>query len=135
MSFLIAPRNTGFTVTAVSVSMASQAVTPVRQTRSAVSLAPRLDTLSLLGSALAANDAPLFPVDTEPDPGTSRSRAVRHSDLYYTRLTIHRYASYLTVPLFAAEYVVGQQLYNNGGDGATGGSTPPWQRGSPGCSP
>lgn len=115
--------------------MASQAATPIRQTLPAFSLSPRLDNLSLLGSALAANDALLFPVDTEPDPGTSRTRAVRNSDLYYTRLTIHRYASYLTVSLFAAEYVVGQQRYNNGDDGATGGSTPPWQRGSPGCSP
>ena len=35
---------------------------------------------------------------------------VEYSDGYFTRLTIHRWASYLTVPLFAAQYVVGSKL-------------------------
>jgi hypothetical protein len=51
---------------------------------------------------------------------TRRRRAAQHSDLYYTRLTIHRWASYATIPLFVAQYVVGQDLYDgddgNGGD-------------------
>jgi hypothetical protein len=47
---------------------------------------------------------------------TRRRRAAQHSDLYYTRLTIHRWASYATIPLFVAQYVVGQDLYD-GDDG------------------
>jgi hypothetical protein len=47
---------------------------------------------------------------------TRRRRAAQHSDLYYTRLAIHRWASYATIPLFVAQYVVGQQLYD-GDDG------------------
>lgn len=45
-----------------------------------------------------------------------RRRAVEHSDLYYTRLAIHRYSSYALLPLFVGEYVVGQRLYDRGDD-------------------
>jgi len=47
---------------------------------------------------------------------TGRRRAVEHSDAYYTRLTIHRWASWATVPLFAAQYAAGQQLLDKGDD-------------------
>ena len=39
-----------------------------------------------------------------------RPRAVEYSDAYFTRLTIHRYASYAELPLFAAEYILGEKL-------------------------
>jgi hypothetical protein len=39
--------------------------------------------------------------------------AIEHSDAYYTRAKLHRYASYATLPLFAAELALGQSLYNN----------------------
>ncbi len=39
--------------------------------------------------------------------------AVEHSDAYQTRAKIHKYASFATLPLFAAEYALGQSLYNN----------------------
>ncbi len=39
-----------------------------------------------------------------------RQRAVEYSDWYYRRLTIHRIGSYVEFPLFAAEYLVGQNL-------------------------
>jgi hypothetical protein len=52
-----------------------------------------------------------FPtIDTVP---ARRPLAVEHSQGYYTRLSIHRYASYATIPLFAAEYFVGQKLFND----------------------
>jgi hypothetical protein len=35
-----------------------------------------------------------------------------YSEAYYRRLAIHRGASYLMLPLFAAQYVAGQQLYD-----------------------
>lgn len=40
---------------------------------------------------------------------------VEYSDAYLTRLTIHRWASYLTLPLFVSEYVVGRRLQNGHG--------------------
>jgi hypothetical protein len=59
--------------------------------------------------------APLaFPVDTTP---RRRRKAIDISDAYATRLKIHQIASYTTLPLFAAQAIVGQQLYvseNNG---------------------
>ncbi len=43
-----------------------------------------------------------------------RARAVRHSDLYYTRLKIHRVGAIVMVPLAVAQYFVGTNLYRNG---------------------
>lgn len=41
-----------------------------------------------------------------------RRHAVEYSDWYYKRLTIHKVASYTTIPLFVTEYVLGDKLYN-----------------------
>jgi hypothetical protein len=42
--------------------------------------------------------------------GTPRPTAFVYSDAYRTRLKIHRYASFATLPLFAAQAFVGQSL-------------------------
>ncbi len=42
--------------------------------------------------------------------GRQRPRAIEYSDWYNRRLTIHRWASYATVPLFVAQYLAGQEL-------------------------
>jgi hypothetical protein len=47
---------------------------------------------------------------------TGRKRAVEHSDFYYKRLAVHRYASYATLPLFVTEYFLGQSLFNHPGE-------------------
>jgi hypothetical protein len=39
--------------------------------------------------------------------------AIQHSDAYLTRAKIHRYASFASIPLFAAEVYLGQSLYNS----------------------
>lgn len=39
-----------------------------------------------------------------------RPRAIEYSDWYARRLTIHRIGSYTMIPLFAAEYALGQRL-------------------------
>jgi hypothetical protein len=39
-----------------------------------------------------------------------RPKSIEYSDAYYTRLTIHRVASYAELPLFATEYVLGARL-------------------------
>jgi hypothetical protein len=55
------------------------------------------------------------------DTPSLRPRAVEHSDQYYTRLTIHRIGSYAILPLFAAQYVVGQKLVDgSASDGLRG---------------
>jgi hypothetical protein len=62
--------------------------------------------------------APLFSVSTRPatavgSPLSSlRDQAIEHTDAYYTRLTIHRWGSYVMLPLFAGEYVLGNELLN-----------------------
>jgi hypothetical protein len=60
--------------------------------------------------AVALSPAP--PADTV----RPRPRAVEVSDAYEMRLRIHRYASYTMVPLFVAQTVAGNQLYQSGGD-------------------
>ncbi len=44
---------------------------------------------------------------------TPRTVAIEYSDGYYTRLTIHKYASYATLPLFALQWWSGEQLLEN----------------------
>src|SRR4051812_6489017 len=48
-----------------------------------------------------------------------RRRAVEHSEWYYRRLTIHKIASYTTLPLFATEYYLGDKLYRDKGTSST----------------
>ncbi len=45
--------------------------------------------------------------------------AFEYSDGYRTRLKIHKYASYATLPLFVAQYAVGQKLYDGTGSDST----------------
>ncbi len=47
------------------------------------------------------------------NPQGQRPKAREYSPGFYTRLSIHKYASYATIPLFGAEYFVGQKLYND----------------------
>jgi hypothetical protein len=58
--------------------------------------------------------APIVGADTTP---RRRRKAIEISDAYSLRLKIHYIASYATLPIFAAQAIVGQQLYvaeNNG---------------------
>jgi hypothetical protein len=67
---------------------------------------------SLAASVLAAG-AP----DSQATP-PPRPVAFEYSDGYRTRLKIHKYASFATLPLFVAQFAVGQKLYDdNGSDG------------------
>ena len=56
-----------------------------------------------------------------PAPATPapRPKAFEYSDGYRTRLKIHKYASYAMLPLFVAQYAVGQKLYNGTGSDST----------------
>ena len=57
--------------------------------------------------------------DTTP---RRRPRVVEMSDAYALRLRIHRLASYTMIPLFAAQSIAGNQLYQSGG------SDPAWAK-------
>jgi hypothetical protein len=49
-----------------------------------------------------------IPIDTPP-PRT-RPRAIEVSEWYSRRLTLHRYVAYGTIPVFAAQWIAGNQL-------------------------
>jgi hypothetical protein len=55
-----------------------------------------------------------FAADTTP---RRRRKAIEVSDAYAIRLKIHQIASYTTLPLFAAQAIVGQQLYTSENSG------------------
>ena len=61
----------------------------------------------------AARVAAVAEQDTTP---RRRPRAVEVSEGYELRLRIHRYASFATIPLFAAQSIAGNQMYQSGGD-------------------
>ena len=79
-----------------------------------------------LEAAARAGDAAQQPAPAQPlppqaapaPPPSPRPMAVEYSDAYKTRLKIHKYASFATLPLFVAQYAVGQKLYDgNASDG------------------
>lgn len=66
-----------------------------------------------VGPVLAPAFASVTPARAVADTGQRRRpRAVEYGNFYTVRLTIHRYASYATLPLFVAEYALGRSLYN-----------------------
>ncbi len=66
------------------------------------------------GPALGADRLGIGPIVADT---ARRPRAIEYSELYYTRLTIHRWASYAELPLFAATWAVGQKLLNQQSSG------------------
>jgi hypothetical protein len=50
-------------------------------------------------------------VVADTTPRKKRAKAVELSDAYVVSAAIHKWASYSTVPLFAAQAIVGQQLF------------------------
>ena len=70
----------------------------------------------LLAGAQAPEQVAGPPAPTAPTP---RPKAFEYSDGYRTRLKIHKYASYATLPLFVAQYSVGQKLYDGTGSDST----------------
>ena len=72
---------------------------------------PRIEPLGFSEKASSATADSLLPADTVTRK-RPRPRAIEYSDAYYTRLRIHHLASFTELPLFAAEYVLGQRLLN-----------------------
>lgn len=97
----------------------------VLQLAAAVLLAVPADTSTVLAASDTAStphparSVTISATDTVP---RRRSRAIEVSDGYAMRLRIHRYASYTTIPLFAAQSIAGNQMYQSGG------SDPAWAK-------
>jgi len=68
---------------------------------------------SACGACIAATRIGLRPVAAANRQDTTRRHAITYSNGYYTRLTIHRIASYTELPLFVAEYFVGTKVLND----------------------
>lgn len=99
----------------------------------ALSVTPRPTVARIADTLATADSTPRSTIDTaavasrsfvSPSPARSvssradtgqvrRPRATEYSDAYYTRLTVHRVGSYTMLPLFAAEYALGQNLMND----------------------
>jgi hypothetical protein len=85
-----------------------------------VPVAPRPVALKARFS-LAAQSIDVLPQDTL----RQRRRSVSHSEWYGRRLTIHRYGSYVMVPLFVAQYLLGSKLLDQKTDLYEGRRTTP----------
>jgi hypothetical protein len=70
------------------------------------------DDAAVAPSLRATVTALADPVAATQTAPASRPMAFEYSDGYYTRLKIHKWASYATLPLFVAQYAVGQKLYD-----------------------
>ncbi|MES2305792.1 MAG: hypothetical protein V4558_09795 [Gemmatimonadota bacterium] len=73
------------------------------------------DTLSrtsapACSSCAGASRAGLAPQPRGESGDTTRRKAIEYSSLYHTSLTVHKIGSYLELPVFIAEYFVGQKL-------------------------
>ena len=73
---------------------------------------------STAGTSLAASASAVPAPDPQAAPAP-RAMAFEYSDGYRTRLKIHKYASWATLPLFIAQFAVGQKLYNGNGSDST----------------
>ena len=69
---------------------------------------------SMLSAQQAVVSGPLRGSDRFAVIGTdsAQQQAIEYSDAYGTRLTIHRITSYVILPLFAAQYYLGDRLLN-----------------------
>ena len=72
--------------------------------------------IALLLSASAGTDSIPAGTSAIAPHDTAQPPAVEYSDWYGRRVTIHRWASYATLPLFAFQYAAGDQLYRKSVD-------------------
>ena len=77
-------------------------------------LAPALPMSPLMVPGTVPGVIPEVAPDTTPR--RPRVKAVEYSDLYETRVAIHKFASYATIPLFIGQYLTGQTLVTKGTD-------------------
>jgi hypothetical protein len=69
--------------------------------------------IPMIAPCARAQDAPSQDQPADPSAQTARPQAIEYSDAYETRAKIHKYASFATLPIFAAEVALGQSIYND----------------------
>jgi Na+/H+ antiporter NhaA len=74
-----------------------------------------ITAIILAAASLGADSVPALRSSAAPSD-TVQPAPVEYSDWYGRRLTIHRWASYATLPLFAFQYAAGEQLYKKSVD-------------------
>lgn len=67
---------------------------------------------SVLDSSPSPAEGVVIPAQQD-DPQPLHAGAVEYSDAYQMRRKIHKIASFATLPLFAAEFALGQSMYNS----------------------
>jgi hypothetical protein len=107
---------------AVLIQGSAPAVSPadiLRQTADTVPASRSADSAATPAPRSAVLDARAVPAwgkamavvaDTQP---RRRRHAVSYSDWYYRRLQVHRWGSWLELPVFGTEYWLGQKLIND----------------------
>jgi hypothetical protein len=75
-----------------------------------------VDSSSLISISRITRTEPFVMDDPVSDTVRQRRRSVEVSEWYARRLKIHRYGAALSVPVFALQYIAGQQLYTKGSD-------------------
>ena len=83
---------------------------------------PARDSAASLTSAFGPrleNLPATIPFRSEAPRPQGRPVAVEHSEWFYRRQDLHRYASFLTLPLFVTQYLAGEELLK-GGESADG---------------
>jgi hypothetical protein len=100
-----------------SLLAASATAGPIDSTMNLFSSEPHRDPLRITWTADVDEPAPLatvlrIPASLFTPDGTQSARpvAIEHSDAYLMRAKIHKFASFATLPLFAAELALGQSL-------------------------
>ena len=66
---------------------------------------------------------PLSVLEALGDTIPRRRKAVEVGEWYSRRLTIHRYVAVATIPVFAAQYAAGDQIFRKGADAPTWAKT------------
>ena len=88
--------------------------TPARRDTVAASL-PADSTAAPIPRELMLDARPVpawaYPAATDTQP--KRRHAVEYSDWYYRRLQVHRWGSWLELPVFGTEFWLGQKLIND----------------------
>ena len=79
----------------------------------------RLPSRSSARAGINVHDANESRQEISDSVAAQRRRAVEYSEWYYRRLTIHKVASYATLPLFVTEYYLGDKLYRDEGTSST----------------
>jgi len=106
---------TRFATVLLTCAIALASTSARAQDSTAVIPAPPIDGIAAPAVATPLTDGiAAHAADLDADEQSSpRPVAVEYSDAYYTRAKIHKYASFATLPLFATELALGQNIYND----------------------